>query len=292
VLDVKIENILPITQVKNELEKLVDKVKNSDELIVVASNGSPGAILIGIHNLEVLTGTSHEELMPEVEPTEEEATEEPEEEEETAPAPIDYLKLRDQVLQEATQLPPEDEELPAQSVEDEALGKIDRFAGDTAATIEAQKAPEQTDQSVSEPAGEELTTTQTAGQTQTNPQFSYSPSSDAGTNQQVATPTDQGRDAMPSVNAMNPDEDELTVDASPINSLLPPDNEQSSAIAKDETPLTVPSTTEDMPAPTASPVYNTPSSTPAQPQVSNSPLPSSAPQNNQGQAANPPVIYQ
>ncbi len=63
-LDVKIDNILPITEVKDSINQLIDKVAVSDEMYVVTKEGKPSAILVGVHHLEKLAGISHEELMP------------------------------------------------------------------------------------------------------------------------------------------------------------------------------------------------------------------------------------
>lgn len=63
-LDVNIEKILPVTEVRDSLNKIVDEVESSDELYVVTKNGKPSAILVGVHHLEKLTGINHKELMP------------------------------------------------------------------------------------------------------------------------------------------------------------------------------------------------------------------------------------
>ncbi len=62
-LEVKIDKILPVTEAKDNFSNLVDEVENSDDLYVLTKNGKPGAVLVGIHHLEKLTGTSHEVLM-------------------------------------------------------------------------------------------------------------------------------------------------------------------------------------------------------------------------------------
>lgn len=62
-LDVKIEKILPVTEARDSFNKLIDEVESSDELYVLTKNGKPAAVLVGVHHLEKLTGTSEEELM-------------------------------------------------------------------------------------------------------------------------------------------------------------------------------------------------------------------------------------
>lgn len=63
-LDVNIEKILPVTEVRDSLNKIIDDVESSDELYVVTKNGKPTAILVGVHHLEKLTGIDHKEIMP------------------------------------------------------------------------------------------------------------------------------------------------------------------------------------------------------------------------------------
>lgn len=62
-LEVKIEKILPVTEARDSFNKLVDEVEGTDELYVLTKNGKPAAVLVGVHHLEKLTGTSEEELM-------------------------------------------------------------------------------------------------------------------------------------------------------------------------------------------------------------------------------------
>ena len=63
-LDVNIEKILPVTEVRDSLNKIVDEVESTDELYVVTKNGKPSAIIVGVHHLEKLTGIDHKELIP------------------------------------------------------------------------------------------------------------------------------------------------------------------------------------------------------------------------------------
>ena len=61
-LEVKVENILPVTEARDSFNQLVDKVEGTDEMFVLTKNGKPIAILVGVHHLEKLTGENHEEL--------------------------------------------------------------------------------------------------------------------------------------------------------------------------------------------------------------------------------------
>ncbi len=62
-LDVDIEKILPVTEVRDSLNSIIDKVEGGDDLYVVTKNGKPSAIIVGVHHLEKLTGIDHKELM-------------------------------------------------------------------------------------------------------------------------------------------------------------------------------------------------------------------------------------
>jgi prevent-host-death family protein len=62
-LDVKIENILPVTEARDSLNKLIDTVEGSDDMFVMTKNGKPAAILVGVHHLEKLTGIAHTDIM-------------------------------------------------------------------------------------------------------------------------------------------------------------------------------------------------------------------------------------
>jgi prevent-host-death family protein len=61
-LEVKVENILPVTEARDTFNQLIDKVEGTDEMFVMTKNGKPIAILVGVHHLEKLTGENHEEL--------------------------------------------------------------------------------------------------------------------------------------------------------------------------------------------------------------------------------------
>lgn len=64
-LDVEIEKIIPITEVRDSLNKIIDSVTNSEDLYVVTKNGKPAAIIVGVHHLEKLTGIDHKMIIPE-----------------------------------------------------------------------------------------------------------------------------------------------------------------------------------------------------------------------------------
>lgn len=64
-LDVDIEKILPITEVRDSLNKIIDAVIDSEDLYVVTKNGKPSAIIVGVHHLEKLTGIDHKMIIPE-----------------------------------------------------------------------------------------------------------------------------------------------------------------------------------------------------------------------------------
>ncbi|HOZ03643.1 MAG TPA: type II toxin-antitoxin system prevent-host-death family antitoxin [Candidatus Woesebacteria bacterium] len=63
-LEVNVDNILPITAARDSFNKIIDEVEGGDELYLVTKNGSPAAIIVGVHHLEKLTGTSHKTLTP------------------------------------------------------------------------------------------------------------------------------------------------------------------------------------------------------------------------------------
>ncbi|PIS07408.1 hypothetical protein COT78_03645 [Candidatus Berkelbacteria bacterium CG10_big_fil_rev_8_21_14_0_10_43_13] len=63
-LDVDVDKILPVTEVRDSLNKIVDDVEGSDELYVITKNGKPSAVIAGVQHLEKLTGVDHKQLMP------------------------------------------------------------------------------------------------------------------------------------------------------------------------------------------------------------------------------------
>ena len=58
-LEVQIENIIPVTEARDKFNQIVDAVEGTEELYVLTKNGKPAAIVVGIHHLEKLTGESH-----------------------------------------------------------------------------------------------------------------------------------------------------------------------------------------------------------------------------------------
>jgi len=62
-LEVQIENIVPVTEARDKFNQIIDQVENSDDLFVLTKNGKPSAIVVGVHHLEKLTGEKHDELM-------------------------------------------------------------------------------------------------------------------------------------------------------------------------------------------------------------------------------------
>ncbi len=61
-LEVQVDNILPVTEARDKLNQLIDSVESSDNMYVMTKNGKPCAILVGVHHLEKLTGEKHEDL--------------------------------------------------------------------------------------------------------------------------------------------------------------------------------------------------------------------------------------
>ncbi|MEK9155726.1 MAG: type II toxin-antitoxin system Phd/YefM family antitoxin [Patescibacteria group bacterium] len=62
-LEVNVEKIMPVTEARDTLNKIVDEVAAGDELYVLTVNGKPSAVLVGVHHLEKLTGTKEEDLV-------------------------------------------------------------------------------------------------------------------------------------------------------------------------------------------------------------------------------------
>lgn len=61
-LEVKIENIIPVTEARDRFNQIVDTVEGTDEMFVMTKNGKPAAIMVGVHHMEKLTGESHKEV--------------------------------------------------------------------------------------------------------------------------------------------------------------------------------------------------------------------------------------
>lgn len=62
-LNVDIEKILPVTEARDSLNKIVEEVSSSDEMYVLTVNGKPNAVVVGVQHLEKLTGNSRDDLM-------------------------------------------------------------------------------------------------------------------------------------------------------------------------------------------------------------------------------------
>ncbi|MCX6812431.1 MAG: type II toxin-antitoxin system prevent-host-death family antitoxin [Candidatus Berkelbacteria bacterium] len=61
-LDVDIDKILPLTEARDNFNKIVDDVEGTDEVYVLTKNGKPAAVVVGVNHLEKLTGKSSGEL--------------------------------------------------------------------------------------------------------------------------------------------------------------------------------------------------------------------------------------
>lgn len=68
-LEVNIDKIIPVTDARDKLNEIIGAAEGSDDLYVITKNGKPSAIIVGVHHLEKLTGMTHEELMPDMEDT-------------------------------------------------------------------------------------------------------------------------------------------------------------------------------------------------------------------------------
>jgi prevent-host-death family protein len=133
-LEVDIDKILPINEVKDNFDDIITEVSATDGMYVVTKNGSPAAVIVGMHHQSKLTGQPDSELMPDEEAPEEVTTED----ETEAPLPeltpeekaAESLRLRDKVLAEAMAMKDEDED---SAVDDDATPEV------KAATEEANK---------------------------------------------------------------------------------------------------------------------------------------------------------
>ena len=61
-LDVDIDKILPLTEARDNFNKIVDDVEGTDQMYVLTKNGKPAAVVVGVNHLEKLTGKSSGEL--------------------------------------------------------------------------------------------------------------------------------------------------------------------------------------------------------------------------------------
>lgn len=68
-LEVQIENIIPVTEARDKFNQIVDAVEGTDHLYVMTKNGKPAAIMVGVHHLEKLTGEHHEAVFGKSEPS-------------------------------------------------------------------------------------------------------------------------------------------------------------------------------------------------------------------------------
>lgn len=136
-LEVDIDKILPINEVKDNFDDIITEVSATDGMYVVTKNGSPAAVIVGMHHQSKLTGQPDSELMPDEETPEET----PAEDETEAPLPeltpeekaAESLRLRDKVLAEAMAMKDEDEDEETVAVDDDATPEV------KAATEEANK---------------------------------------------------------------------------------------------------------------------------------------------------------
>lgn len=65
-LEVNIDKIIPVTDARDSLNKIVDEVTAGDSLYVLTVNGKPSAVVVGVHHLEKLTGMKGENIMDDI----------------------------------------------------------------------------------------------------------------------------------------------------------------------------------------------------------------------------------
>lgn len=61
-MEVDIDKILPVTEARDNFNKIVDEVVGSDSMYVLTKNGKPSAVIVGVNHLEKLTGKTADEL--------------------------------------------------------------------------------------------------------------------------------------------------------------------------------------------------------------------------------------
>ncbi|MFA5158301.1 MAG: type II toxin-antitoxin system prevent-host-death family antitoxin [Patescibacteria group bacterium] len=83
-LEVDIDKILPVTEARDNFNKIIDEVEGTDHMYVLTKNGKPSAVIVGVNHLEKLTGKTADELTSIVE---KKADETPVVEEVTSPIP-------------------------------------------------------------------------------------------------------------------------------------------------------------------------------------------------------------
>jgi len=85
VLEVDIDKILPVTEARDNFNKIIDEVEGTEAMYVLTKNGKPSAVIVGVNHLEKLTGKTADELTSIVE---KKADETPVVEEISSPAPL------------------------------------------------------------------------------------------------------------------------------------------------------------------------------------------------------------
>jgi len=268
-LEVKIENILPLTEVKNSLEKLVQTVGDSDDMIVIAENGKPRAILTGIHHMEKLTGTSHEELMPE-----------DDYDDQMDLADIGTGQANSAAGPDDTAAKPEEEPLPDQktlgqmALDQARLRGQEELAKEAGTDTSADSLPNQ------------------ANAQATNPQFSYSNADAADTAGSVATPQ-TGPAPLETPAPAEQGDDELTMNVAPANPAMPPiDNTFPGTALPNQTPIPDSTTQNTFMTPPASTDTPAGSAQPSAAPVTNAPVNTAQPTTNPAPQSNGPVVYQ
>jgi len=66
-LEVDIDKILPLTEARDNFNKIIDDVGGTEHMYVLTKNGKPSAVVVGVNHLEKLTGKSADELTSMVE---------------------------------------------------------------------------------------------------------------------------------------------------------------------------------------------------------------------------------
>ena len=66
-MQVDIEKIIPVTEARDNFNKIVDEVEGTDHVYVLTKNGKPSAVIVGVNHLEKLTGDTHDAISQKVE---------------------------------------------------------------------------------------------------------------------------------------------------------------------------------------------------------------------------------
>lgn len=61
-LEVDIDKILPVTEARDNFNKIIDEVEGTEAMYVLTKNGKPSAVIVGVNHLEKLTGKTADEL--------------------------------------------------------------------------------------------------------------------------------------------------------------------------------------------------------------------------------------